>query len=89
MSFANLVTSRLTFGYRFNDPQPVPSDPTAWFKAQLAAPAADDPAVTSRLALVRLPMTTVDTSNTATTVSLPLTYLTVTPEQLWALPPGR
>jgi uncharacterized protein (DUF1800 family) len=86
MSFANLVTSRLTFGYRFNDPQPVPSDPTAWFKAQLAAPAADDPAVTSRLALVRLPMTTVDTSNTATTVSLPLTYLTVTPEQLWALP---
>jgi uncharacterized protein (DUF1800 family) len=86
MSFANLVTSRLTFGLRFNDPQPVPSDPTAWFKAQLTAPAADDPAVTSRLSQVQLPMTTVDASNNATTVTLPLTYLNDTPEQLWAIP---
>jgi uncharacterized protein (DUF1800 family) len=85
MSFSDLVTSRFTFGMRFNDPQPVPSAPAAWFNGQLAAPSADDASVTARLAQVMLPLTTTDATGTATTQSLPLTHLTLTPEQLWAI----
>ena len=86
MSFSDLLTSRLTFGRRFNDPQPVPSVATdPWIGRQLTAPSADDPAVTSRLAQVLLPLTTTDASNTATTQNLPLTNLSLTPEQLWAI----
>jgi uncharacterized protein (DUF1800 family) len=85
MSFADLVTSRLTFGARFNDPAPVPNAPVAWFAKQLAASATDDPLVTSRLAQVMLPLTTTDSTGTATTTSLPLTNLNLTPSQLWAI----
>ena len=41
--------------------------------------------MTSRLAQVLLPLTTTDASNTATTQNLPLTNLSLTPEQLWAI----
>ena len=86
MSFSDLVTSRFTFGARFNDPQPVPSSSTAaWFAAQLKAPATDDPAVTSRLAQVQLPITTMDSTGATTTTSLPLQDLGLTAEQLWAI----
>src|SRR5271155_1554301 len=86
MSFSDLVTSRMTFGARFNDPQPVPSTATtAWFTKQSAAPAADDASVTSRLAQVLLPLTTTDALGNSTTQSLPLTNLSLTPEQLWAI----
>lgn len=86
MSFADLVASRFTFGSRFNDPQPVPQSSTAaWFAQQLKAPAADDPAVTSRLAAVQLPITTIDTTGKATTTNLALIDLDLTPEQLWQI----
>jgi uncharacterized protein (DUF1800 family) len=86
MSFSDLVTSRFTFGARFNDPQPVPSSSTAtWFAAQLKAPASDDPAVTSRLAQVELPISIEDSSGAITTSNIPLQDLTLTPEQLWAI----
>jgi uncharacterized protein (DUF1800 family) len=86
MSFSDLVTSRFTFGARFNDPQPVPtSSPSTWFAAQLKAPAADDPAVASRLAQVQLPITTTDSTGAATTASKPLMDINLAPEQLWAI----
>jgi uncharacterized protein (DUF1800 family) len=86
MSFSDLVTSRFTFGARFNDPQPVSSAaPSAWFAAQLKAPSADDPAVASRLAQVQLPLTVADSTGATTSTKQPLMDLTKTPEQLWAI----
>lgn len=86
MSFADLVASRFTFGPRFNDPQPVSQSATAnWFAQQLKAPAADDAAVTSRLAQVILPITTTDSTGASTTTKLGLIDLNLTPEQLWQI----
>lgn len=86
MSFADLVASRFTFGPRFNDPKPVSQSATAsWFAQQLTAPAADDPAVTSRLAQVILPITTLDSTGASTTTNLGLIDLNLTPEQLWQI----
>lgn len=85
MSFSDLVTSRFTFGARFNDPAPVPSVPTNWFAQQLAAPATDDPSVTSRLANVILPLTTTDSTGASTTVQSPLIDLNLPSDQLWAI----
>ena len=86
MSLADLFASRFTFGTRFNDPSPVTaSNLNGWFAAQLAAPSADDPAVSRRLALVQLPITTTDSTGTATTKSLPLQDLGLTPAALWAI----
>ena len=86
MSLADLYASRFTFGTRFNDPMPVTaSNYASWFKMQLAAPAADDTTVTSRLSAVQLPITTTDSSNTATTTALPLQDLGLSPSALWAI----
>jgi len=86
MSLADLYASRFTFGTRFNDPSPVTaSNLSGWFAAQLAAPSADDPAVSRRLALVQLPTTTTDSTGTATTQLLPLQDLGLAPSALWAI----
>jgi uncharacterized protein (DUF1800 family) len=50
----DLITSRLTFGRRFNDPWPCrDANWQDWLTAQLAAPSADDGAVLSRLAALQ------------------------------------
>ena len=68
MSLSDLVASRFTFGFRFNDPQPVPAgNANSWLASQLAAPAEDDPAVLTRLAQVQLPITLTAADGTSTT----------------------
>lgn len=86
MALADLITSRFTFGNRFNDPNPVPSaNPTAWVASQLAAPAADDPSVLKRLSAVALPLALTDIAGNSTTQSLPLYDLFKMPQELWSI----
>lgn len=86
MALADLITSRFTFGTRFNDPLPVPAaDPARWVAAQLAAPAADDHSVVSRLSAARLPITLTDSSGKNTSQSVPLQDLFKTPQELWSI----
>ncbi len=85
MSLTDLITSRFTFGPRFNDPQPLGAgNLNPWLAAQLAAPAADDPAVLQRLAAIKMPISLMASDGTTTSQTLPLTYLFKSAPDLWS-----
>ena len=86
MSLADLIQSRFTFGLRLNDPKPVTADNyVSWLLDQLAAPIADDPAVSTRLAQVQLPVTFVAHDGTTTTQNLGITDLFKSSAELVAI----
>jgi uncharacterized protein (DUF1800 family) len=82
----DLITSRLTFGYRFSDPNP-PSDDKLpdWISAQLAAPATDDAGVLDRLGRVILPITLTNSDGTQHVENRGLTDMFKSRPELWVL----
>jgi uncharacterized protein (DUF1800 family) len=86
MSLTDLITSRFTFGARFGDPNALTSSNLqSWLSAQLAAPAADDSSVLTRLQQVILPITITDSTGASVTQNRGLNYLFKTADQLVAI----